>query len=212
MLRGTGLQGLRAIPWKRSMPQQGWMVRPLLGCWRAELLGALLAWDVPYVDDPSNRDVKFVRNRVRHQLLPLLEQQFNPKVRVALVQLAEQSVVDYRFLDEEAARCWKRIARVESSGAVRLKVVTLRRQPEALQRQLVRRAIEQVVGDLHGLEFRHWREVEQLLCDRPDGAVVDLPHGCTLVRQGEWLTCRHDAARTIRDQPSPISTGIKLVS
>ena len=82
ILRGTGLPGLCGIPYRR-----GPFVRPLLDVGRAEIVRYLRRRSIPFVEDPSNADLRFARARVRHRYLPLLREE-NPRVAEALVALA----------------------------------------------------------------------------------------------------------------------------
>ncbi len=87
LMRGTAPAGLAGIPpVRRDGPVR--IVRPLLDCSRADILRYLETRGIPYRTDESNQDVRFLRNRVRHELLPLLERQYNPTVRDGLVRLA----------------------------------------------------------------------------------------------------------------------------
>jgi hypothetical protein len=79
------------------------------------------------------------------------------------------------------------VARASRGGDVSLKLPALARQPEALQRQLVRQALRQIRGDLHQFEFRHWRELERLLHRGSTKAAVHLPGGVQVVREADRL-------------------------
>jgi tRNA(Ile)-lysidine synthase len=85
IVRGTGLRGLRGIPYRRAP-----FVRPLLDVRRAEILRYLRRRSIPFVEDPSNADPRFARARIRHRILPLLAQE-NPRVAEALLALAESA-------------------------------------------------------------------------------------------------------------------------
>ncbi len=82
ILRGTGLVGLGGIPYVRDP-----FVRPLLDVRRAEILRYLHRRSIPFVEDPSNADLRFARARIRHRILPALAEE-NPRVAEALVALA----------------------------------------------------------------------------------------------------------------------------
>ncbi|HEY5088338.1 MAG TPA: tRNA lysidine(34) synthetase TilS [Polyangia bacterium] len=82
ILRGTGLPGLSGIPYQRDP-----FVRPLLDLRRAEILRYLQRRSIPFVEDPSNADLRYARARIRHRILPLLAEE-NPRVSEALVALA----------------------------------------------------------------------------------------------------------------------------
>ncbi len=87
MLRGTGLAGLAGMPWLRPLGPAVTLVRPMLNRTRAEVLAYVAALDQPYREDQSNRDLKFTRNRIRHELLPLLKRDYSPSVVDSLSRL-----------------------------------------------------------------------------------------------------------------------------
>jgi tRNA(Ile)-lysidine synthase len=101
ILRGTGVAGLRGIREVRAFfgRQDLYVVRPLLGVRRKEILEYLREIDQPFCEDPSNADSRFTRNRIRHKLLPVLEQAYNRNVIDAILRLSDtaagaQSVID----------------------------------------------------------------------------------------------------------------------
>lgn len=105
LIRGSGLDGLAGMPPKRPLlPDETpatpisniSVVRPLLGVSRAELLQYLNAHEIPWQEDPTNRDQSFVRNRIRHDILPRIGQ-INPQIVSALCRTAA-------ILSAEAAR------------------------------------------------------------------------------------------------------------
>lgn len=197
LIRGAGLTGLTGIPRSRSFGALT-IIRPLLGIWRSELLAYLAHHGVAFCDDPTNRDPAFLRNRIRTQLLPLLEREYNPQMKALCCQLAEQCQVDRAHLQAAAKRCWKRL--VKRRGQVFLiRREGLMRQPEAIQRAIIRLAIEQLQGDLTGFEFRHWQEIQRLTNGQPAGSVVTLPGTLQFQRTPEHLV-----ARLADDAPPPL--------
>ena len=173
LLRGAGLTGLTAIPMVRQL-EEITVVRPLLGSWRREITSYLKAHRVPSREDSTNHDPRFLRNRIRHDLLPLLEHEYNPNIKSLLNQLAQQCRTDSTFLQTAAARHWKRLVKREAEG-LSVRLDPFLKQPKALQQQLVRLTIQRLQGDLARFEFRHWREIERLMTERPIGTILDLP-------------------------------------
>ena len=111
IVRGTGLAGLGGMRRVRPMGPAVSLIRPLLDFRRSELQAYLTALEQPYRDDPSNRDRRFTRNRIRHVLLPTLTSQINPAAADALLRLGRlatevQQVVD-RLVDEQIERSIK---------------------------------------------------------------------------------------------------------
>lgn len=189
LLRGTGLRGLAAMEFQRAAGAQS-LIRPLLETPRQDVLAFLQRQGAGYREDASNADLRFTRNRVRHQLLPLLEQEYNPNIRQSLLQLALQSRSDYQYLAQAAQRYWKRAVKLPGQREAVVTLRVFRQQPQALQRQLLRQVIEHLRGEPALVEFRHWLAAEQLMRDAAPGAVVDLPGGIQLTKHADRLVCR----------------------
>jgi tRNA(Ile)-lysidine synthase len=98
LLEGAGVRGLAGIP-----PVRGRIIRPLIDMHRAALETALGAAGVSWVEDPTNRDPKFLRNRIRHELLPLLADSYNPGIAAALTRVSALARDTVTALDRAAA-------------------------------------------------------------------------------------------------------------
>lgn len=193
LLRGAGLTGLSAIPVSRPLGE-AMVIRPLLEIWREELLAYLTQHRLTFRTDVTNDDPAFVRNRIRRELLPMLERSYNPRIKVLLTQVAEQCRTDAGFLHASAQRQWKRLVKRRNGHLVIRRDAWLK-QPKALQRQLIRLAIVQLQGDLTGFEFRHWLEIEQLFQGRPAGTIIQLPGRVRLERTREHVLVGYTGLR-----------------
>lgn len=100
LLRGTGIKGLGGIPATRALGK-GQLQRPLLGCTRAELASYAQSHELTWVEDESNQDLRFSRNRIRHQIMPVLRD-YQSNVDHKLSQTAERLALDYQMLDRLA--------------------------------------------------------------------------------------------------------------
>ncbi len=188
LLRGSGLTGLCAIPMTRPFGEAT-IIRPLLGIWRSDLLAYLTHHRLAFRQDATNADPRFVRNRIRRDLLPLLERTYNPRIKPLLSQLAEQCRTDLEFLQHAAQRHWKRLVK-RQNGHLEIRVEGFVKQPPAIQRHLIRLALQQLQGDLAGFEFRHWQEIDRLFTERPAGTLVDLPGQAQLERTPDRVLVR----------------------
>ncbi|MDX9972513.1 MAG: tRNA lysidine(34) synthetase TilS [FCB group bacterium] len=101
LLRGTGPRGLAGIP-PVGEAQGVRVVRPLIHCRRADILAYLSARGLAWREDGSNRDPKYLRNRVRHELLPLLERDYNPNIQEALARLGRTLEAEDDYLSVQA--------------------------------------------------------------------------------------------------------------
>ncbi|HFQ90293.1 MAG TPA: tRNA lysidine(34) synthetase TilS, partial [Desulfobulbus sp.] len=143
LIRGSGRSGLSGM-----RPVSGRVVRPLLGVGRERILAYLRDRGIAFCLDPSNRDPRFLRNRVRHELLPLLEERFDPGIRKALLKTAASLAEDEALLDSMTTEAWERLVRwrhgrEEPGGepGCLLERDGFRELPPALQRRLVERIL-----------------------------------------------------------------------
>jgi tRNA(Ile)-lysidine synthase len=133
LIEGTGVRGLAGIP-----PVRGRLIRPLIEARHRDAIAALEAAGLPWVEDASNDDPKFFRNRVRHELLPLLGG-YDPDIvsRLSAVARAARTTID--ALDLIAERELERLAVVDGD-AVGLPRSALAALPEAVAAEVLRRA------------------------------------------------------------------------
>ena len=178
MLRGSGLAGLAGI---LPVTAEG-LIRPLLGVTRGEVETFLRERGIPWREDASNREPRFARNRIRHDLLPQLKQDWNPRLTETLAHLADLAYEEERWWAAEIARIAQRTL-VISPGSVEVSVRDLAQLPRAVARRLIRHAIRRVKGNLHGIQFGHIESVLEL----PDaGGKAELP-GIQGIRSFDWL-------------------------
>jgi tRNA(Ile)-lysidine synthase len=166
LLRGAGTTGLGAM-----RQRSGHVVRPLLDVSRADVLAHLYARVLPFREDPTNEDLGFRRNRVRHELIPYLERHFNPRVREALAGAARLCAAESDVLRAQAAVPTASFA--DEPGALSLE--GLRRDPVALSRLRIRGALESA-GGLKGVSRIHLDRILALLDHAtPSGKRIALP-------------------------------------
>ena len=189
LLRGSGRLGLAG-----TYPiVDGLFVRPLLDLRRRDLLAWLRRHKVRYRLDPTNRDLRLTRNRIRHRLIPRLEKDFNPEVVEALARAADLLRDEETYLGEVSAEAFARLARHGADGST-LAVDALRGLSVALRRRVVRLAIASVRGHLRGIDRDHVEEILRLL-ERPGAARTGLPDGLQArVRAGNLHLGMEDSA------------------
>src|SRR5688572_22166426 len=134
LLEGTGVRGLAGIP-----PVRGRLIRPLIEARHADAVAALDAAGVPWVEDPSNDDRKFFRNRVRHELLPLLAAVYQPDIVTHLTAVARAARQGVDAPDETAARELERLADRGRTGLT-LSRAALAGLPVSVAAEVLRRA------------------------------------------------------------------------
>ena len=175
IIRGSGLTGLRGmlpVTMLNFGGRPARLVRPLLHVSRAEILEYCRARGLEPRLDESNFSLDLDRNRIRLELLPLLEQ-YNPAIRDALVRLSDSAAQDMDYLKSETDRVWHETARRDESS-VTLTRGSFSRLPPALQSQLLRRAMMEVKGDIEDVRHSHIQDMARLMAG-PAGRTLDLP-------------------------------------
>lgn len=140
IVRGTGLRGLAGMaarrPIREASPVQ--LVRPLLSFQRDELRAFLQHRGVPYRHDQTNDDADAAtRNRIRLEVLPLLEDRVNPEVAAAVLRLASQAAETVEFLAAAAEHALKRITIARERNAIALAADEFAALPWAIQKEVV---------------------------------------------------------------------------
>ena len=153
-LRGTGLKGLGGIPVQRSQR----IIRPLIALTRTDVLAYLDAKHLAFQTDSSNENPVYLRNRVRHDLIPLL-QTYNPQMRRTLSHLAEIVSEDEKILSTMTQKVFQDIL-VASQDAQQSPSCHLSRSrfldlPRGLQRRCIRQAVTSIKGNTGRLTFAH---------------------------------------------------------
>jgi len=190
ILRGTGISGLRGLAPCSNLPysqvttfqhgsirteQQGELlaIRPLLKITREETLNYCHIHKLLPRTDSSNLLLSYKRNRLRLELLPLLEE-YNPCVKNSLLQLAEIAWEDMTFIEDQATQAWKRVVSWKGDRILldKRQTITL---PVSLQRQVIRLAVSRIQGDLRDIGLNNIEAVRNLL-EKNVGKELHLPH------------------------------------
>lgn len=188
MLRGSARRGLAGIPPKR----EGWLIRPMLDCSRQEVEAYLRERRLSYAVDPSNADVRFARNRIRHHLLPLLESEYSPQIRRHLASLAETAREEEDWLEESAADARARLTGPDGS----LALDGIEREPAGLRARILRQWAERTASDVTAVHVRGLCELSRGLRQ----GRLQLPGKLTVVREAGRLRFESPAtSATVRE-------------
>jgi tRNA(Ile)-lysidine synthase len=182
-LRGGGITSMIGL-----QPRQQDIIRPLLAVSHADTLAYCAEHGLTPIEDASNSDTRFLRNRIRHELLPLLEE-INPGMRSTLLRTAEVMQVDAAWIETQIDNCWSDVVLDERGGRIRLRLPTLHALPLSLQRHLLRRVTAQLCTGQSPLELRHYKLIEQLMQrdEAAEQATLHLPERLRVTRVHEEL-------------------------
>jgi len=154
-LRGAGLAGLKGMRGRTFLPEFDPgipLVRPILHLWRHETEAYCREHALQPVQDPTNADETYFRNRLRHSLIPELEK-YNPRFKETLLRTAEALAGDHETLTEVVEAAWLRALVKAEEGQVTLSAPVLETMPRGLRRNILRKAMESLRPNLRNLDF-----------------------------------------------------------
>jgi len=178
LVQGAGPRGLAGI----HPSFEGRVIRPLLEISVEDVRAYLKERRIRFIRDESNRDRRFLRNRIRLDLVPVLARKFNPEIVRLLARTADILREEDAFLDEAAQKKADKALR-GSGPAARLEANVLGRLPRALARRVARRFVERLQGDLRGVSYD---DVDDILA-LGEGKEKSLAPGLVLVRERGFL-------------------------
>jgi len=177
ILRGSGLAGLAGI---LPVTKEG-LVRPLLEIGRTEIEAWLGERDIAWREDASNENRVYARNRLRHEILPLLRETFNPNLDETLSNMATVARDEELYWESTLSLPPPPVPSPQT-----LEVEQLTSTLPAVARRMIRRAIAQARGDLRQIDFGHVERILEMARSRTGHDRVQLP-GLEAVRSFEWI-------------------------
>jgi len=182
LLRGSGAKGLGGI-----YPMlDGKVARPFLKLARAEINSEVSRRQLDIRVDASNRDTRFLRNKVRAELLPLLERDYNPAIVSLLSDLADRARDDEAYLERQAwerAHAW----RIREGRSEKIPVSAFAGFPTSIRRRVLRQMIAAASGHLRGVTYSHVEELRRFAAEGQSGRSLVLPQGLVARKEFDWL-------------------------
>jgi tRNA(Ile)-lysidine synthase len=182
LLRGSGAKGLGGI----YPVLEGKVARPFLNLTRAEIHSELSRRQLGFRVDASNRDTRFLRNKVRAELLPVLERDYNPSIVSLLSELADRARDDEAYLERQA---WERSQawRIREGRNEKIPVSAFARFPSSIGRRVLRQMIAAAGGHLRGFTHSHVEALRRLAVDGRSGRSLVLPRGLAARKEFDWV-------------------------
>lgn len=201
-LRGTGTRGLGGI-----YPSiEGKVVRPFLNLTRAQVEAELKTRKLACRLDSTNRDPRRRRNKIRMELLPGLEKDYNSEIVLLLKEFADRARDDEQFLEDQArehSRAW----RVREGPEEKIPVRPLVEFHPAVARRVLRQMISAVRGSLRGISHAHIEALRHFATGGQSGKSLELPGGLEARREFAWLVI---AMKSSSDEDTEFAFPVKL--
>jgi tRNA(Ile)-lysidine synthase len=184
LIRGTGADGLQSLVWQRPLTPSIILVRPLLEMTRSQTGKFCEDFQIPVWLDSTNQDWKYARNRIRQELLPYLQTNFNPQVESALAQTAELLQAEVAYLEQVATQL-----RLAATGENQINRRVLQTAPLAIQRRVMRQILQQISPTAPS--FEHIEKLVALIV-APNRTQTDpFPGGAIAQVAGDWICIKN---------------------
>ena len=183
LLRGAGTEGLSGM-----QVRSGKILRPLLHLTREHLENYCALQNINYCYDSSNDDLHYTRNKIRRELLPYLEKNFNPAIKKAVVQSASVLQEDDACLNQMAQEKFQALANCTDEGII-LNVRKWQDVPAALRKRILRQAYFLAGGKELG--YRHTEALDVLCLRKTSGKYLQLPQKMQAFYQRGSLTIKY---------------------
>ncbi len=183
IIRGTGTDGLKGISYIR----EDGVIRPLLDISRADIEAYCRGNNLSFCTDSTNSDNDYTRNKIRNELLPFIEQNFNPNIKESLCRLARNASEDADFLNSYAERLYARLCNpLPGEKPVTLHIESLRMVDKSIAARVLKIAADGAKPGIR-LEKKHIYGLFELMT-KQTGASINLPDGLDASVQYGWLS------------------------
>lgn len=195
-IRGAGLGGLKGMSHRTIIPafdQEIPVVRPLLNIWREETVVYCAAHGLRPRHDPSNDSLDFFRNRIRNQLIPIIES-YNPRFKDAVWRTSRSLSGDQEVLSQVLDDAWKACIVQQTADFISFDSSALTKHPLGLQRHLLRLAIEFIRPEGLDVNFATLERAAKFINEESQRPRVDLTGGLHLLREGMLIYVLADSS------------------
>ncbi|MEA3279165.1 MAG: tRNA lysidine(34) synthetase TilS [Thermodesulfobacteriota bacterium] len=199
LFRGSGPLGISGIPPVRNTGNPGTkIVRPLIMVTKSETSCFLEEKGLKYVFDISNLDTKYLRNRIRHHLIPFLKKSYNPGIIKTLNRLASIIRVEEEWIEKIIEPVFKKTVLDIKNDKITLSIPIINKIHIAARRRIIRKAIAIIKGDLRRITFAHIDSIVTFIESKSICNCLDLPDRIRIERNRDVLFLSKEKKR-LRD-------------
>jgi len=194
LLRGSGLKGLKGM-----LPIRGGrIIRPLLEVWREEIEDYAKENSIPYLVDSSNLKDDYLRNRLRLNLIPFIEKDYEPGFRRTILRTSTLLRSENDFIEKEAEEAYQDIIHEEENG-ITFKFSSYRSLHDALQWRVVQKVLERMDHESNwdGGEWSEANLIFEKLLHPQASFLLELSHGLCLEKRYDLILLRKGGSNTI---------------
>lgn len=184
--RGTGLKGAVGI-----LPRRGIYVRPLLNTTREEIKDYTSKKGVIHIEDSSNDKLDYVRNRFRHEIVPLIESTCYPKAKDNIARFSSLIKDDLIYLENRAYKVFETISSNDVHGNISVQISNIIKIPRAIKTRVIRFMIKEKLGNLENISLNHIEKIIELIENDDKGKkIITLPKKIEAIKSYNKLIIR----------------------
>lgn len=192
LIRGAS-GGIAGMPATRKLDTGGTVIRPVLNLWKKDILHYLHERQIPFKTDTSNDDTDFVRNRIRHKLLPFLLKDFNPNIKEVLLNNAENLSEISDLARWETRKVFKNLVKIRRHGVIELDRVHFEILHPAIRKEVIRECLRLLKGDLSSIYYNNIADILTIALSKQSGKMISLPDAVTVRREFNKIVFTKDA-------------------
>lgn len=186
MMRGSGAKGIAGIKPVRD----GKIIRPLIEIKRDEIIEFVKEKGLKYVEDPSNLETYYLRNKIRLELIPLIKKEYNPNIIETLIETAEIIGDEDDFLEGYCSKILSDINLSKGSTLIEIDTLKLKNFHIAIQRRIIRIALRMIKRDLLKISAVHVEDILNSINKGFSGKSLNLPDGIRVLYEYDRLTLK----------------------
>ncbi|MDU7905070.1 MAG: tRNA lysidine(34) synthetase TilS, partial [Peptostreptococcaceae bacterium] len=178
MMRGTGLQGLKGIEYKRDNT----IIRPILDIERSSIENYCEEYKLNPRIDSTNLENIYTRNKIRLELIPYMQENFNSNVVESICRMGNNLKLDSEYLEQEGINKFSEIANLKDKEQVEIPLDKYINFHKAIKTRIIRNSIKYILGDTNFVDQKHIEDVLDLEDDSKVNKKLVLPRGLYVYR------------------------------
>lgn len=172
IIRGTGIDGLKGMKFLN-----GNIIRPLLNVTRKEIEEYISKNNIEVRIDKTNLEPKYLRNRIRLEIIPYIEREYNPNFLDGLSRLSRTANLDCNFLDKYSSNIYKKIVKTESKNSIILNRNDFLKEHKSIKQRIIKLCLMKVADDINGITEKNISDTMVLFDKGDTGKSIDLSNG-----------------------------------
>ena len=178
MMRGTGLQGLKGIEYKRDNT----IIRPILDIERSAIEQYCKKFNLNPRIDSTNLESIYTRNKIRLELIPYMQEKFNTNVIESICRMGNNLKLDNDYIEQEGNKYFNEISKLNENESVEINLNKYLNLHKAIKSRIIRNSIKYILGDTNFIDQKHIEDIFDLEEDNKINKKLILPRGLFVYR------------------------------